>query len=288
MFWKALTIVFIVAGILGGTIYVLHELYYKEKKLDVVEQTAPPEPTPEPTPDPALVAWEALKPLAAKNTPEVRDALTTYLAEHPASPKAAEVETALGRINTALFRDPVSNPSLTVYTVKKGDSLARIASLHKSNAELIHWANQLSSINLQIGQSLIVPGFDASLVVDPARSTVTLLNGGVFFKSYPAVSMQLTGPAAKGGLEAKVADRLARKGETRVAFGTKDYADAERSILIGPGNVVLRPPTPPPAEGADPAATPPATTGIVLAAPDFQEVYVLVKSGSPVTFKPQP
>ena len=288
MFWKALTIVFIVAGILGGTIYVLHELYYKEKKLDAVEQTAPPEPTPEPTPDPALVAWDALKPLAAQNSPEARDALTAYLAEHPGSPKIADVQNALGRINTALFRDPASNPSLTVYTVKKGDSLARIASLHKSNAELIYWANQLSSINLQIGQSLIVPVFDASLLVDPTRSTITLLNGGTFFKSYPAVSMHLTGAAAKANLEAKVADRIARKGETRVAFGSKDYADAERAILIGPGNVFIRPPASPSAETSDPASAPPAAPGIVLAAPDFQEVYVLVKSGTPVTFQSQP
>jgi hypothetical protein len=37
MFIKALTILFLVAGILGGSGYFIYELYYKQKKLDVVE-----------------------------------------------------------------------------------------------------------------------------------------------------------------------------------------------------------------------------------------------------------
>jgi hypothetical protein len=112
-------------------------------------------------------------------------------------------------------------------------------------------------------------------------STVSILNSGVFFKEYPAVSMTLSGTASKGEVEAKVADRIARKGETRVAFGGKDYAEAERTVLINPGNVVLRTPPAPPTDGSAPAAVP----GIVLNPADFDEIYALVKSGTPVTIK---
>ncbi len=276
MFWKALTVLLLVAGILGGSAYFLHELYYKEKKLDVVEQTATPTPTPAPTPDPALAAFEAIKPTIAQNTPAARDAILQFLATHPESPKSAEARAALGRINLALYRDPVATPSNTVYTVQKGDSLVRIASRNKSNAELIHWANQLSSINLQIGQQLLVPVFEAALVVDRKNSTVTLFNNGEFFKEYPAASIQI---AAQGPVETKVLDRIARKGEVRVAFGHKDYPETERLVLLGTGGISIRP-TPAPAADGTP---PPPAPGIVLKPEDFAEIYVLVKTGTPVT-----
>jgi hypothetical protein len=266
----------LVAGILGGSAYFLHELYYKEKKLDVVEQTATPTPTPAPTPDPALAAFEAIKPSIAQNTPAARDALAQFLAAHPESPKSAEARAALGRINLALFRDPAATPTNTVYTVQKGDSLVRIASRNKSNAELIYWANELSSINLQIGQQLLVPVFEAALVVDRKNSTVTLFNNGEFFKEYPASSIQI---AATGPVETKVLDRVARKGEVRVAFGHKDYPETERFVLLGTGGISIRPAPAPAANGT----TPPAPSGIVLAPQDFAEIYVLVKTGTSVT-----
>ena len=281
MFIKALTILFLVAGILGGSGYFIYELYYKEKKLDIVEQAAVPTPTPAPTPHPALAAFDSLKPVLAQNTVEARDAIAGHLSTYPDSPKTAEARAALGRINLALFRDPSATPSNTLYTVKKGDSLDRIKSQFKTNSELIYWANGMTSINLQIGQQLLIPVVDTALVIDRATSTISVMNAGVFFKEYPAVSMTLTGQAAKGEVEAKVADRIARKGEARVAFGAKDYAEAERTVLINPGNVVLRTPPAPAADGS----TPPAPSGIVLSPSDFDEIYALVKSGTPVSIK---
>ncbi|MFM8715528.1 MAG: LysM peptidoglycan-binding domain-containing protein [Spartobacteria bacterium] len=281
MFIKALTILFLVAAILGGSGYFIYELYYKEKKLDVVEQAAVPTPTPAPTPHPALAAFDSLKPVLAQNTVEARDAIAAHLGTYPDSPKAAEARAAIGRINLILFRDPSATPSNTLYTVKKGDSLDRIKSQFKTNSELIYWTNGMTSINLQIGQQLLIPVVDTALVIDRATSTVTLLNAGAFFKEYPAVSMVLTGQASRGEIEAKVADRIARKGEARVAFGAKDYAEAERTVLINPGNVVLRTPPAPAADGS----TPPTPSGIVFNPQDFDEIYALVKSGTPVTIK---
>jgi hypothetical protein len=278
---KALTILLLTAAILGGSVYFIYELYYKEKKLDGIEQTAMPTPPPAPTPDPAIAAFEALKPELAKNTVEAREAVTTYLTTYPEAPKGAEARAALGRINLALFRDPAATPANTVYSVKKGDSLVRIASHFKSNAELIYWANQLPSINLQIGQELLVPVIDTSLVINRDKATVTLFNNGVFFKEYPATSVKLAGSAASGEVEGKVIDRIATKGDTRVAFGAKDYPEAERSVILNLGGATLRTPPAPPADGSAPV-TPP---GVVLSPEDFSEIYVLVKPGTPVTIK---
>jgi LysM repeat protein len=278
---KSLTILVLVAAILGGSAYFIHELYYKDQKLDIQEVTAVPTPTPEPTPDPGIAAWAEIKDKVAAQTMESRDMLAVFLSTHPAAPTVPEARQALGRVNLALFKNPETSPGTTVYTVKKGDSLARIASQLKSNAELIFWANDLPNINLQIGQSLIVPSPDTAVIINRSKSLVTLMNQGTFFKDYTPVSMQLPASVSSGEVDAKVADRIALKGDTRVAFGHKDYPATERSILVNPGPVAIRTPPAPAEDGT----TPPMPAGIVLSPEDFAELYVLVKSGTPVLIK---
>jgi hypothetical protein len=128
---------------------------------------------------------------------------------------------------------------------------------------------------------LLVPLFEAALVVNRANSTVTLFNNGEFFREYPAVSMALGGSSDAAPVETKVVDRMARKGEKRVPFGDKDYADTERFVLLGVGGATIKPVPAPAADGT----TPPAASGIVLKPEDFAEIYVLVKTGTPVTIQ---
>ena len=281
MIFKALTILLLVAAVLGGSAYFVYDLYYKDKKLDLIEQTAPPTPVPSPTPDPSVAAWDALKPTAAKDTIEARESVKAFITAYPESVCIPEATAALGRMNLVLFRDTAATPANTVYTVKKGDSLAKIASVTKNNVEQIHWANQLSSINLQIGQQLLIPSLNTSAILNREKSTLIVFNHGEFFKEYPIVSLTLTGGASKGEFETKVADRVARKGETRVAFGAKDYAETVRFVLLSPGSVSIHPAPTPAADGT----IPPNPTGIVLSLADFNDIFALLKTGTPVTIK---
>ena len=281
MIFKALTILLLVAAVLGGSAYFVYDLYYKDKKLDLIEQTAPPTPVPSPTPDPSVAAWDALKPTAAKDTIEARESVKAFITAYPESVCIPEASAALGRMNLVLFRDTAATPANTVYTVKKGDSLAKIASVTKNNVEQIHWANQLSSINLQIGQQLLIPSLNTSAILNREKSTLIVFNHGEFFKEYPIVSLTLTGGASKGEFETKVADRVARKGETRVAFGAKDYAETVRFVLLSPGSVSIHPAPTPAADGT----IPPNPPGIVLSLADFNDIFALLKTGTPVTIK---
>jgi len=281
MIFKALTILLLVATVLGGSAYFVYDLYYKDKKLDLIEQTAPPTPVPSPTPDPSVAAWDALKPTAAKDTIEARESVKAFITAYPESVCIPEATAALGRMNLVLFRDTAATPANTVYTVKKGDSLAKIASVTKNNVEQIHWANQLSSINLQIGQQLLIPSLNTSAILNREKSTLIVFNHGEFFKEYPIVSLTLTGGASKGEFETKVADRVARKGETRVAFGAKDYAETVRFVLLSPGSVSIHPAPTPAADGT----IPPNPPGIVLNLADFNDIFALLKTGTPVTIK---
>lgn len=280
MIIRTLVILALVAAILGGSGYFAYEYFVKPKKLDVQEQklaeTAPPPP-----PDPSLAAFEALKPSLDQDTPEARTSLQHFLDTYPESPMSPAVRAAVGRINAARLLSPDPSPENTPYTVVQGDSLVKIAAKFKSGAELIYRANRLATINLKIGQPLMIPKLDTSLVIDRTANSVTLLNAGTFVREYPVKSLKLPPAAAKGTVETKVADKVAMKGSVRAAFGTRDYEGSDRWLMLGASGIVLRGTPAPAADGT----TPPMPPGIVLDPADAEEIFVLTTRGTPVTIK---
>ena len=278
MIARVFVILFLVASILGGTVYFAYELYLKPKKLDVEEKKlAVIAPTP--PPDPSLPAFGKLKPILDLNTTEAQTVISDFLNNYPDSTMAPAAKAALGRINAAMLLSP--SPDKTIYLVVKGDSLVKIASKFKTGAELIYCLNNLHTINLQIGQELVIPKLDTSLVVDRKAKTVTLLNAGAFVREYPVKSLKLPPAASTGTQQMKVGDKLAMQGNTRVAFGTKDYEGSDRWVMLSPGGVTLRG-TPPP---ADDGSEVPMPAGIVLDPADASEIYIFTAKGTPVTIK---
>ncbi|TSA29923.1 MAG: LysM peptidoglycan-binding domain-containing protein [Verrucomicrobiaceae bacterium] len=280
MIIRTLVILALVAAILGGSGYFAYESFVKPKKLDIQEQklaeTAPPPP-----PDPSLAAFESLKPSLDQDTPEAQTALQHFLDTYPESPMSSAVRAAIGRINSSRLLSPDPSPEKAPYTVVSGDSLVKIAAKFKSGAELIYRANRLATINLKIGQQLMIPKLDTALVVDRAANSVTLLNAGAFVREYPIKSLKLPPAAGKGSIETKVADKVAMKGSVRAAFGTKDYDGSDRWLMLGAAGIVVRGT---PAAAAD-GTTPPMPPGIVLDPADAEEIFVLTTRGTPVTIK---
>lgn len=268
---RTLVILFLVGAIFGGAAYFSYELYWKPKKLDAEDKVAKAEQgAPTPAPDYSLPAYD--KAIKAKNAGDVegaRAALTEFIQAYPDSTKLTEAKTTLADINLGRIFSAGDAPGKTLYTVGKGDSLVKIASKLKTNAELIFRTNNMESIALQVGQQLYVPQLDTSLVVDRKAKTITLLNKGEFFKEYPALGVK----APAGTTALKVNDKIALQGSTRVAFGEKNYAGSERWLMLSPGSVVMRGQ----AEGAPPAG------GITLSQPDMEEIFILVSKGTPVT-----
>lgn len=280
MIIRTLVILALVAAILGGSGYFAYEYFVKPKKLDIQEQklaeTAPPPP-----PDPSLAAFEALKPSLDQDTPEAQTALQHFLDTYPESPMSPAVRAAIGRINSSRLLSPDPSPEKTPYTVVSGDSLVKIAAKFKSGAELIYRANRLATINLKIGQQLMIPKLETALAVDRAANSVTLLNAGTFVREYPIKSLKLPPSAGKGTVETKVADKVAMKGSVRAAFGTKDYEGSDRWLMLGAAGIVLRGAP----AAADDGTIPPMPPGIVLDPADAEEIFVLTTRGTPVTIK---
>ena len=271
---RTLTILALVGLILGGSAFFAYELYWKPKRLDMEDKATSHSPAA--VPDYTLPAFE--KAAGIQRTGGIdgaRAAWIEFIRNYPHSPRIAEAKTALGGINTSQVLSPVPSPDKTSYAVSRGDSLVKIASKFKSNAELIFRVNHLQTINLQIGQQLVIPQLDISIVVDRKAGTITLLNRGQFFKEYPTVALKT--PGVSTSAQTKVVEKVALHGSNRVAFGDKNYSGSERWVMLGSSGLAIRGLP----EGA--GATPPP--GIIVAQPDIEEIFLLVSRGTPVTIE---
>ena len=315
--FKILTLLILGSLIFGSAGYFGYILFVKPNRAERREKAvAAAAPAATATPDPAIPEFQRLKKLqAAGNTPAVRDGWNAWIAANPKSPLLPEGRRQLGVANMALFFNPAENPSLVTYSVVKGDSLAKIAAKHHSNAELIQKANQLPGINLQIGQQLVIPELKLTLELDRAAKSLTLLNNGTYLKEYLLLSAP-SAPATPANITTKVLDKSAMAGTKRVAFGDKAYASSEKIILIAQAPSIVAAPELPatPSTPAVPAAgstkpsaspaeqggtnataatvatsapTPPPMppqmpAGYVLSGPDLQEIFALVSRNMPV------
>ncbi|CAN5640363.1 hypothetical protein BH09VER1_BH09VER1_15930 [soil metagenome] len=276
MIVRALVILAVAALVFGSSAYFAYDLYWKPRELDEQDKKVQAQIAlqgPIVPPDPGSPAYE--KALAARKNGDVvgaRQQLLDFLQNFPDSTRVAEAKALLGEINSNAVFSTTPSPDKTVYTVGRGDALAKIAGKTKSSAELIFRVNNLESINLQVGQKLLVPQLDTSLAINRKAHTITLFNKGQFFKEYHLLSLKM--PSTPPGGKAKVQDKFALHGTTRVAFGSKEYSGAERAVLL-PGGLVLR---------GVPDGTPgPYPAGLVVSNSDIGEIFLLVSRGTPVT-----
>ena len=272
--FRTLTILLLTGLIIGGSAYFAYDLFWKPQKLDREDKVAKSiQAAPTPPPDYSLPAYEKAVALQKSgDTDGARVVLAEFIRSFPESPNLAGAKSALGEVNAAQVFSAAPAADKVAYAVAKGDSLVKIASKFKTNAELVFRANNLDTINLKIGQQLFIPQLDISLVVDRKAGTVTVYNRGEFFKEYPAGSIKV--PGGHAAIKTKVADKVALQGTNRVAFGDKNYSESERWIMLAPGGTVIR---------GLPAAGGPAPAGIILAPADMEEVFLLVSRGAPVT-----
>jgi len=281
---KFLIVLVFAAAIFGTAGFFAYQLYYKPEKADREEARAVAEaPPPTPPPDYSLPALKkALALLKAGKTVEAREALRNFIPQYPESTGIGDAKDALGEISMSFIYTSAPGPEKVDYVVVAGDSLVRVASKTKSNAELILRSNNLSSIDLSIGQQLRIPELDTALVLDRKAKTLSLLNGGQLLKEYPLLSMEL--PAAARGkdpVSTAVKDKVAVNGSERVAFGSRGYVGSDRWIMLDMANAVIRG-RPETASNGQPAPMPP---GMVVSQEDIEEIFPLVTRKTPVTIQ---
>ena len=249
-----------------------------------------------PTPDPGLAGFDAA--VALQNAGKLLEAQTawqSWMQGHPESPKQAEAIASLGNVNMQLLCSAASTANKESYTVVKGDSLARIASRQKSNAELIQRVNGLPNINLQIGEILLIPQLQISIDIDRQAHLLTLRDHDQFLKSYSLLAAPITA-SSKDPITTAVVDKIAMSDAgKRTAFGDKKYRESERTIILrSSGNIVSAPaetptasmsksPTSTNATASSTAAPQAMPAGYVLSGTDVNEIFPFVTKGTSVT-----
>jgi LysM repeat protein len=273
---KVLIVLLLLLGIAGVAGYFIYDTHYKPKLQARAEAALPP---PTPPPDPALPQLKAAEKLKAEGKAvEARDALEKLIEQNPQSSLVDNARDIIGDINSDLFFSAVPTPDKEVYVVQKGDALAKIQRRFKATPELIMRTNNMTDpTKLQIGQQLLIPHVEFSVVIRRAGQKVVLMNHGKFFKQYKAVKWNA--PAKGGAAGAKVTETAAWKDGVRAAFGTKEFAAAtSRWVMVSaPGFTIYGEP----GETAEKVDRPQG--GIGVSPEDADELATLLSRGVPVT-----
>lgn len=284
-FVKVIIVLLFACVIFGVSGYFAYDLFIKPQVELKREKEAPPTPAPPDTTVPEFNKCVALK-LQGK-LPEARKALQDFIDNHPESTKLDDARHELGDVNTRIFLSPIQTPEKAVYLVKSGDVITRVARQNKSTPELIMKANGLTGSMLRIGQKLLVPPANFSLVISRKQNKVIVNNDGRFFKQYPILKWPAGLPAYKKGAVqekkvGKVIEKIAWYDGSRVIFTDKGYASATHWISVTIPHCTLYAEPPP---NADPNKVMKPPSGIAIPPQATAELGAMLVRGNPVTLE---
>jgi LysM repeat protein len=283
---KAIIIILVACVIFGASGYFAYDLFIKPQVELKREKEAPPTPAP---PDSTLPEFN--KCLALKRQGklvEARKAFQEFLDNFPESTMIENARNELGDVNTRIFFSTIQTPEKQVYMVKSGDVITRVARQNKSTPELLMKANGLSGSMLRIGQKLLVPPANFSVVISRKHNKVIVNNDGRFFKQYPVLKWPAGLPLYKKGAPppekktGKVIEKIAWYDGARVIFTDKGYPSATHWISVTIPHCTLYAEPPP---NADPNKVAKPPSGIAIPPQGAAELGALLVRGNPVVLE---
>lgn len=273
----------ILVAVLGamavGGYFLVEKLFLepeREMKKEMEEAAKPP---PE---EPGSVAWRELKTKLKGQDPSADMGLIqNFLATYPNTLVRGDALDLLtlrgGQVMFTDFPAEWKEP----YRVVSGDSMNKVSTKQKASSDWILKINNLLDFNLQIGQTLLIPKADLRLIASRKEKRMFVLRGEELLAAYP---LTFSGVADAQAGEATVKEKIASGKDGRQAFGAPGYADANKQIALSTSdkkglNIAAMP------EAVEGGATPAAPKGLLLAAPDLEEVFIIVKKGTPVVIE---
>ena len=116
----------------------------------------------------------------------------------PASKNVQGAQEAIDAVNVKTLFLSTATPGSTVYQVKKGDNLTKIARKFKTTTELVIKANGLASPALHVGQKLKVTTLKFSVVIDKSQNILMLKADEGIFKTYRVSTGKESSPTPVG------------------------------------------------------------------------------------------
>ncbi|MBX7244401.1 MAG: tetratricopeptide repeat protein [Candidatus Sumerlaeaceae bacterium] len=219
----------------------------------------------------------------AGDIPQARKNLDVVL-KRKDSPARDEAEFILGDMNMKALKSGEGGADVETYIIKKGDNLWKLERQFKAPIDLIVGINGINPKALSVGSEIKIPRLDISIVVDKTKRVLIVRNGPNFFKKYkiainktdariPAKDYKITIKSEKGrdftNLES---NSVVKASDPANPLGDR-WIEISKDLGIHGG------------------ATPevlgkPITNGyIAMTNADVEELYALVRIGTPVTIK---
>ncbi len=199
--------------------------------------------------------------------------ITNFYSEAPFASRARKI---LGEMNLDQFFSPDTLKEKSEYTIKRGDSLSKIAKKHECTVEYIMALNGLSYPDrIQPGQKLIVRPINFKTVIDAKQRLLTLVDDGKYIKEYPL--LEVTAKSRSSKITTKIDQALGYDKSSTFPRSSSSYQKNKKMVLLKDGNWLIRGVKHP--DEIDPGS------GFFLSESNMEEYSILIKSGDPVEIR---
>ena len=169
---------------ISGAFFSILRLFSLPKEPVSAEPSRSAEPIAGTSREPKVIFAKAEKARIGGSYGQARGLYQETLELNPDPQTAAAAQERLGEMNVKILLSPARGEGEAFYTIKPGDTLARIAREHKITLDLLKAANGLQGDFIRAGQKLRVPEVSFSVIVDKSQNTLTLKQKEEIFKVY--------------------------------------------------------------------------------------------------------
>lgn len=210
---------------------------------------------------------------------EAKAAYQKLINDFPGSGDIAGWQKKLEVLNMKLIFSSAAVPKSAIYTIKPGDTLAKIAKEFKTTAELIKKSNTLSDDKILPGKKIKVWAHPFSIVVDKSQNILILKSEEEIIKTYVvSTGLNNSTPVGNFKITSKLANPTWFKAGAVVAPGSPENILGTRWLGLNLAGYGIHGTTEPQSLGGQ------VTQGCVrMANPEVEELYALIPEGTEVT-----
>ncbi|MBO5683518.1 MAG: LysM peptidoglycan-binding domain-containing protein [Akkermansia sp.] len=146
-----------------------------------------------------------------------------------------EARQICGRVNVPRYLSRM-HPGAVVYTVRKGDNMARIAATQRCPQDVIMMLNGIVQPSaLQVGQKLVVIPMRLRMEIRPLQREVSVWDGEQLVADYPILGMDDIPVDKRKTAQLKVAAREGYLNGVAVPLRSPQFAASERALVLSNG-----------------------------------------------------
>ena len=201
------------------------------------------------------------------------------VAEHTNSPEIMNWQKKLEELNIKLLFSPAITPKSTLYEIKPGDTLTKIANELKTTVELIQKANGINDTKIMPGEKIKVWTAPFTISIDKSQNILILKSDEEIIKTYVvATGANNSTPVGKFKIVNKLVSPTWFKAGAVVAPDSPENILGSRWMGINLGGYGIHGTTDPQSVGKQ------VTQGCVrMVNSEVEELYAIVPVGTEVT-----